>query len=126
MHSPTNQNPRLHPEQRNRHNPNAWQACSVPPFPNSDRHNPAFDSWQAHSSPSDAHNFYTARAKGLLTFARFTLDKWGEQAFNAEGPTLDLTYNDVQGLVELLSVIGETIDLSVSAAAAMQVDTAKH
>ena len=120
------QDPQTHPDQQQRHNSDAWKDCSVPPFPGSDRHNPAFNSWQTHESPADAHDFFSSRAKGLLTFARFALDRWSEQAYKDKSPSLNFSYNDVNGFIDLLDVIGETMDLSLNAAKAMQATTVKH
>ena len=77
----------------------------------------SFHSWQKHDGPIDAMHSYSSRARNLLSFARCMLDQWSQKVYMSEGcPSVDLYYADVQGLLELLSVVGENIDLTVCAA----------
>ncbi|MBF0311650.1 MAG: hypothetical protein HQL56_19230 [Magnetococcales bacterium] len=106
--------------------PEAWKTHSTPPTGHKDLFDPAFRSWHFHSNPSDAFAGYVRRAKGAATFLHFVFSELSRTAFEQQRddpggflPQVTLYRPEMDGLVEILAVIGESIDLANDASESM-------
>ncbi|MEO5341687.1 MAG: hypothetical protein H7837_14440 [Magnetococcus sp. MYC-9] len=102
MNTPTKQSPKTL-DYIDRHNPDAWRDCSIPPTAWNDRHQPSFRTWRSDDEPAEAITNHLKRANGMLTF----LDSQ---------PRFEMNHADVRGLMELIGAIGECLDLAGNAA----------
>ena len=104
-------------ENRDRCNPMAWYDHGVPPKALTDEDALRYPSWSMDKHPEDWAYRHFRRARGLATFARFFLYEWDVQAYGThrDGPVLGFGRPEVNGLRELIDVIGESLDLAENA-----------
>ncbi|MEO5350944.1 MAG: hypothetical protein H7836_15070 [Magnetococcus sp. YQC-3] len=84
-----------------------------------------FPSWRTCDCPEEAMGWHNRRASGMLTFIHFALRPWDENAFklakvNADPPTFEMGHAEVSGLIEVLASIGESFNLAMNAARAVE------